>query len=203
MGKSVMLTHLAAIDGSELDVLVQSGASAIHCPHAALQGGFGVSHIGLFPEMLERGVDVLVGTDGVATDVLSAARLMASIFRDARSDQEIFPAGTILELATLNAARAMGLSSLIGSLEVGKKADIVLHDTDLPEWGPIFDCVDQLALSAPPSGVHSVWIDGIRVLDAGRSVLIDEEKVLADARQAGRAVIARTKLPNRTTWPVL
>jgi 5-methylthioadenosine/S-adenosylhomocysteine deaminase len=203
MGKSVMLTHLAAIDRSELDVLVQSGASAIHCPHAALQGGFGVSHIGLFPEMLERGVDVLVGTDGVATDVLSAARLMASIFRDARSDQEIFPAGTILELATLNAARAMGLSSLIGSLEVGKKADIVLHDTDLPEWGPIFDCVDQLALSAPPSGVHSVWIDGIRVLDAGRSVLIDEEKVLADARQAGRAVIARTKLPNRTTWPVL
>jgi 5-methylthioadenosine/S-adenosylhomocysteine deaminase len=203
MGKSVMLTHLAAIDCSELDVLVQSGASAIHCPHAALQGGFGVSHIGLFPEMLDRGVDVLVGTDGVAADVLSAARLMASIFRDARSDQDIFPAGTILELATLNAARAMGFSSLIGSLEAGKKADIVLHDTDLPEWGPIFDCVDQLALSAPPSGVHSVWIDGIRVLDAGRSVLIDEEKVLADARQAGRAVIARTKLPNRTTWPVL
>ncbi|MGD0867320.1 MAG: amidohydrolase family protein, partial [Rhizomicrobium sp.] len=203
MGKSVMLTHLAAIDCSELDVLVQSGASAIHCPHAALQGGFGVSRIGLFPEMLDRGVDVLVGTDGVAADVLSAARLMASIFRDARSDQEIFPAGTILELATLNAARAMGFSSLIGSLEAGKKADIVLHDTDLPEWGPIFDCVDQLALSAPPSGVHSVWIDGIRVLDAGRSVLIDEEKVLADARQAGRAVIARTKLPNRTTWPVL
>lgn len=203
MGPSVMLTHLAAIDESELDVLVRSGASAIHCPHAALQGGFGVSHIGLFPEMLERGVAVLLGTDGVAADVLSAGRLMASLFRDARRDQDIFPAETILELTTIHAARAMGLSSLIGSLEVGKKADFVLHDTDLPEWGPIFDVVDQLAMSAPPGGVHSVWIDGVRVLDAGRPVFIDEAKLLADARQAGRAVIARTGLPLRSRWPVL
>jgi len=194
---------LAAIDRSEFELLVQSGASAIHCPHAALQGGFGMSHIGLFPEMLDREVDVLVGTDGVAADILSSARLMASLFRDARSDQDIFPPSTILELATVNAARAMGLSSLIGSLEVGKKADFVLHDTDLPEWGPVFDCVAQLAMSAPPGGVHSVWIDGVRVLEDGRSVLLDEEKILADARQAGRAVIARTKLPNRTAWPVV
>jgi 5-methylthioadenosine/S-adenosylhomocysteine deaminase len=203
LGESVMLTHLAAIDRSELDLLIRSGASAIHCPHAALQGGFGVSQIGLFPEMMERGVDVLLGTDGVVADILSASRLMASLFRDARSDQDIFPPSTILELATLNAARAMGLSASIGSLEVGKKADLVLHDTDLPEWGPVFDCVGQLAMSAPPGGVHSVWIDGVRVLDAGRATLIDEHKVLADARQAGRAVIARTKLPNRTEWPVL
>jgi len=202
LGESVMLTHLAAIDRSELDTLAWSGASCIHCPHAALQGGFGVSQIGLFPEMLDRDVDVLLGTDGVAADILSSARLMASLFRDARCDQDMFPPGTILELATLNAARAMGMSSLIGSLETGKKADFVLHDTDLPEWGPVFDCVAQLALSAPPGGVHSVWIDGVRVLDAGRSVLLDEEKILADARQTGRAVIARTGLPNRTAWPV-
>jgi cytosine/adenosine deaminase-related metal-dependent hydrolase len=203
LGESVMITHLAAIDRSELDLLVQSGTSAIHCPHAALQGGFGVSHIGLFPEMLARGVDVLLGTDGVATDILSSGRLMASLFRDARCDQDIFPPSTILELCISNAASAMGLSSEIGSLEAGKKADFVLHDTYLPEWGPVFDPVEQLAMSAPPSGVHSVWIDGVRVLDAGRSVLLDEDKILADARQAGRAVIARTKLPTRTVWPVL
>ena len=203
LGNSVMLTHLAAIDRSELDVLAQSGASCIHCPHAALQGGFGVSHIGLFPEMMDRGVDVLVGTDGVAADILSSSRLMASLFRDARRDQDIFPPSTILELATTNAARAMGMSAIIGSLEVGKKADLVLHDTDLPEWGPIFDAPAQLALSAPPSGVHSVWIDGVRVLDAGRSTLVDEHKILSDARTAGRAVIARTGLPNRTEWPVV
>jgi cytosine/adenosine deaminase-related metal-dependent hydrolase len=202
MGPQVMLTHLANIDHSELDVLVASGAGAILCPHAALQGGFGVSHIGLFPEMLDRGVHLMVGTDGVATDVLSSARLMASVLRDARADQELVPATTVLEVATIEPAQAMGLAHLIGSLEAGKKADIVLHDTHLPEWGPVFDVVEQLAFSAPPGGVHSVWIDGVQVLDAGRATLLDEEKVLADARQAGREVIARTGLPSRSPWPV-
>ncbi|MDR3507980.1 MAG: amidohydrolase family protein [Caulobacteraceae bacterium] len=203
MGENVALTHLAQIDHSELDILAQSGAQAIHCPHAALQGGFGLSHIGLFPEMIDQGVNVMLGTDGLAADILSSARLMASLFRDARSDEDLFPASTILELATLNGAKGMGLEAEIGSLEAGKKADFVLHDTDRPEWGPIFDPVAQLALSASPSGVHSVWIDGVRVLEDGRATLIDEDKLLADCRQAGADLIARTGLPIRTTWPVL
>ena len=203
LDENVMLTHLADIDQSELDLLAQAGAGAIHCPHAALQGGFGVSHIGLFPEMLDRGVNLMLGTDGLAADILGSGRLMASLFRDARRDQDLIPATTVLEMATLNAARAMGWSDRIGSLEVGKKADFVMHDTESPEWGPVFDAVGQLAFSAPASGVHSVWIDGVRVLDDGRATLIDEAKLLADARQAGKAVIARTKLPNRTPWPIL
>jgi cytosine/adenosine deaminase-related metal-dependent hydrolase len=204
LDESIMLTHLACINQSELDVLVQSGAAAIHCPHAALQGGFGLSQIGLLPEMLDRGVNLMLGTDGIAADILSSGRLMASLFRDARCDQFLIPATTVLEMTTLNAARGMGMDGLIGSLEPGKKADIVLHDTWLPDWGgPVFDAVEQLAFSAPPSGVHSVWIDGVQVLDAGQSTLLDEAKILADARQAGREVIARTKLPRRTSWPIL
>ena len=202
LGPNVALTHLADIDGSELEVLKRTGAHAIHCAHAAFQGGFGLSQIGLFPEMIDAGVNVMLGTDGVAADILSSARLMGSVFRDARKDQDLFPPGLMLELATLNGAKGLGLDHQIGSLEVGKKADIVLHDTDLPEWGPVFDAPAQLALSAPPHGVHSVWIDGVQVLDEGRSTLMDEEKLLADARQAGRALIARTGLPNRTAWPV-
>jgi cytosine/adenosine deaminase-related metal-dependent hydrolase len=203
LGPNVCLTHLANIDQSELDALDRSGAHAILCIHAALQGGFGLSRIGLHPEMMARGVNVMLGTDGIATDILSSARLMASFFRDVRADQTIFPATTILELATLNGARAMGMSETIGSLEVGKKADFVLHDTDTPQWGPVFDAVTQLAISAPPGGVHSVWIDGVRVVEDGRSTLVDEGKILADARQAGAALIARTGLPNQTPWPIL
>lgn len=203
LGENVALTHLADIDRSELAILGETGTHAIHCAHAAFQGGFGLAQIGLFPEMIEQGVNVLLGTDGMAADILSSARLMGSVFRDARKDQDIFPATTLLELATVNGAKGMGLSHLIGSLEAGKKADFVLHDTDLVEWGPVFDPVTQLALSAPASGVHSVWIDGVRVIDDGRATLFDEEKLLADARQAGRAVIARTGLPNRTVWPVI
>lgn len=202
LGPNLMLTHLADIDEAELDVLARSGAAAIHCPHAALQGGFGVTQIGRFPEMLDRGVPVMLGTDGLAADVLGSARLMASAFRDARRDQELIPPTKMLEMASLDPIRAMGWSEALGSLEIGKKADIVLHDTDLPEWGPVFDPVSQLALSAPASGVHSVWIDGLQVLDAGHATLFDETRLLAQAREAGRAVIARTQLPNRTPWPV-
>jgi 5-methylthioadenosine/S-adenosylhomocysteine deaminase len=203
LGPNVSITHLANIDENELDALVASGSNAILCIHAALQGGFGLSQRGLYPEMIERGVTVMLGTDGVAADILGAARLMASLFRDARIDQTTFPAAQVLELATVNGARAMGLSDAIGSLEVGKKADFVLHDTRSPEWGPVFDAVTQLAFSAPSGGVHSVWVDGVQVVDDGRATLIDEDKLLADARQAGAALIARTGLPIQTPWPVL
>ena len=117
---------------------------------------------------------------------------------DEVDDQELFST-----LATLNGAKAIGAEREIGSLEVGKKADLVLHDTDLPEWGPVFDPVTQLALSAPASGVHSVWIDGVQVIDDGRATLIDEARLLADARAAGAAIIARTGLPAQTPWPVV
>lgn len=203
LGDNVCITHLANIDQSELDILVETGTNAILCTHAALQGGFGLSQRGLFPEMLARGMNVMMGTDGLAADILGAARLMAYLFRDARADQKTFPATTILELATLHGARAMGMTNSIGSLEVGKKADLVLHDTNLPEWGPIFDPVLQLAMSAPLGAVDSVWIDGVRVIADGRATLIDEEKLLADARQAGAEIIARTKLPVQTPWPIL
>jgi cytosine/adenosine deaminase-related metal-dependent hydrolase len=202
LGTNVCLTHLADIDRAEAELIAETGVNAILCPHAAIQGGFGLSRIGLYPEMTELGVNVALGTDGVAADVLGAARLMAGVFRDARQDEHLYGPAAILEMATVNGAKALGMDSLIGSLEVGKKADFVLHDTDLPEWGPLFDPAAQLALCAPARGVHSVWIDGVRVIEAGRATLIDEAKLLADARQAGAAVIARTGLPTLTTWPV-
>ncbi len=204
LGPNVSLTHLAHIDAGELDVLVQSGANAVHCPVAGYLGAFGFARHGLFPEMVARGVNVVLGTDGAATDILSCARAMAGLFRDAREDHDLMAPSVLLEMATLNGAQALGLSSEIGSLEIGKKADFVLHDAWRPEWGgPVFDVATQLAFAAPPAGVHSVWIDGVRVVDDGRATLIDEEKLLADARQAGSALVARLGLPVQTTWPVV
>jgi cytosine/adenosine deaminase-related metal-dependent hydrolase len=91
LGPEVCLTHLAAIDESELDLLVESGAGAIHCAHAAFLGGFGLARHGLHPEMLARGVPLMLGSDGMAADILSSARLMAAAYRDARADQYLLP----------------------------------------------------------------------------------------------------------------
>jgi cytosine/adenosine deaminase-related metal-dependent hydrolase len=203
LGSNVALTHLASIDTSELDTLVETGTHAIHCAHAAFLGAMGLTKIGLYPEMIERGVNVMLGTDGFSTDILSSARIMAAGFRDARDDQDSFPPTLLLEMATINGAKGMGMDGVLGSLEAGKKADFVLHDADLPEWGPMFDPVGQLAIDAPPSGVHSAWVDGVKVLEDGHSTMIDEAKLIADSKQAGLDVIARTGLPNRPYWPVI
>ena len=202
LGPNVCLTHLADIDAAEAALVGETGVNAVLCPHAALMGGFGLSRIGLYPEMRAAGVTIATGTDGVAADILGAARLTAAAFRDARQDETLFGPADILEMATLGGARALGLEAEIGSLAVGKKADIVLHDTDLPEWGPLFDPAGQLALDAQPRGVHTVFIDGVKVIEAGRSSLIDEAELMAQVRSAGSAVVARTGLPILTTWPV-
>lgn len=203
LGPNVCITHLAAIDRSEMELVVETGTTCIHCPDAAFKGGMGLAKQGLHLEMMQGGATVMLGTDGNATDILSSARLMAAGYRDARGDQDLLPSTSLMELMTVNGAKGMGWEDRIGTLAPGYKADFVLHDTRLLEWGPIFDSVGQLAQHAPPNGVHSVWIDGRQVLDGGRNLLLDEEKLIAEAVPAGKALVERTGLPIRTPWPIL
>ena len=197
-------THLADIDRAEpriADCVKRQRHPLPACrPHRRL---WPLADRPLSGKWIAAGVNVMMGTDGVEADVLGSARLTASLFRDARRDQNLMDPGAILELATVNGALGLGMSEEIGSLEPGKKADFVLHDTDIPEWGPVFDPVAQLALDARTGAVHGAWIDGVQVVDAGRATLINEAKVLSDARQAGAALIARTGLPTLTQWSVL
>ncbi|MGH7016721.1 MAG: amidohydrolase family protein, partial [Caulobacteraceae bacterium] len=169
MGRHLCLTHLAQIDETELEILVRTGTNAICCPQAALLGGFGLSRRGLFPEMVARGVNVALGSDGLTAPILESGRLLAGLFRDAREDEDLFGAAQILEMTTINGAKALRLDEQIGSLAVGKKADIVLHDADLLQWGPLFDPALQIAFSASAIGVHSVFVDGVQVIEDGRS----------------------------------
>jgi cytosine/adenosine deaminase-related metal-dependent hydrolase len=91
----------------------------------------------------------------------------------------------------------------IGSLEVGKKADLVMHDTDRPEWRPLLNVVAQLVWSADGRGVHSVWVDGRRVVEDYRVTTVDEHRLYAEVQIAAKALIARAGLPDRQVWPVL
>ena len=210
LGGNVAITHAVHIDHSELDILVASGAHVVHCPTSglAMQGGYGLSAVGLFPEMLARGVNVVLGTDGAATDILSSARLSASVFRDARQDHDLIAPSTALEMATLGGAEAMGMAALIGSLEVGKKADFVLHDTYLPRLGAARSSTPSPSwvFCAPPRGVPSVWIDGV-ARDRRRASHPIRPRISCwptPARQALRAEVApRRPLPIQTTWPVI
>jgi 5-methylthioadenosine/S-adenosylhomocysteine deaminase len=204
LGGNVCLTHMVHVNDSEVALLAETGTNVIHCPGAALKGGYGSTAVGRFPEMAAAGVTLLLGTDGSDhADMMKPIALMAGLFKDARRDAGLFPAHQALEMATVNAARAMNLSSEIGSLEVGKKADVVLHDTDRPEWRPLTNAVAQLVWSADGRGVHSVWVDGRRVVDNYRCTTIDEEKLYAEAQAAADSITGRSGLPRISAWPVI
>jgi cytosine/adenosine deaminase-related metal-dependent hydrolase len=201
-----VMTHVVRIDEHELDLLVASGAHVAHCPTTALKVAYGVTQVGRFPEMVARGVNVGIGTDGNNasnySDLMRATYLVAGLFKDARCDAQLFPAEMAFEMATLSGARAMRLDHEIGSLEVGKKADLVLHDTDRPEWRPLLNVANQLVWSADGRGVHTVLVDGAIVVDDGHSTTIDEDKLWADVQQAGESITARSGLPDKAKWPV-
>ncbi|CAN5230447.1 amidohydrolase [soil metagenome] len=206
LGSNLSLTHVVHIDDNEVRALADSGTNVTHCPLSALKGAYGATSVGKFPELADAGVNIMLGTDGNnngnSTDLMRCIYLAAAIHKDARRDPKRFPAHQVLEMATVNAARALQMSDQIGSLEPGKKADFVLHDTNRPEWRPLFNVVNQLVWSADGRGVHSVWVDGVRVVQNYRSTMIDEDELLARAQVAGEAIIARSGLPLRSVWPV-
>ena len=203
LGPALNLVHMVHVDDAEVALLAESGTNVTHCPAAALKGAYGSSQVGRFPEMAAAGVNLLLGTDGSDhADLMRVTTLMAGLFKDARRDATLFPATEALEMATVNGAKALGLAGEVGAIAVGMKADIVLHDTDRPEWRPLHNPVNQLVWSADGRGVHSVWVDGVRVVDVYRCTTIDEDRLLADAQRAGEAVIARSGLPSLCAWPV-
>jgi cytosine/adenosine deaminase-related metal-dependent hydrolase len=203
LGGNVCLTHMVHVNDSEVALLAETGTNVIHCPGAALKSGYGSTAIGRFPEMAAAGVTLLLGTDGSdQADMMKPIALMAGLFKDARRDAGLFPAHKALEMATVNAAKVMNLADQIGSLEVGKKADLVLHDTDRPEWRPLTNAVSQLVWSADGRGVHSVWVDGKRVVDDYHCTTIDEDRLYAEAQAAAEAIIGRSGLPRISAWPV-
>ena len=195
LGDNLCLTHLVHLDDREAALLAETRTNAIICPFAALKGAFGISALGRSPELAEAGMNIALGTDGYGSDLMQKMALAAGLFKDARQDTKVFPASQALDMATLNGARALQMQDEIGSIAVGRKADFVLHDTDRPEWRPLLNVLQQLVWCADGRSVHSVWVDGVRVVENYRHTLIDEDELYAAAQVAGEAIIKRSGMP--------
>lgn len=203
LGPNLCLTHMVHVDESELELLAASGTNVILCPLAAVKGAFGASRSGRHADMVERGINLLLGSDGYASDLARQLHLVSGLFKDSREDITFMPAWETLALVTVNAAKALQLGGSIGSIEPGKKADLVCHDTWRPEWVPVTNVVNQLVWSADGRDVHSVWVDGVRVIEDYRSTMLDEDELYAKAQEAGDAIIERSKLPFVCPWPTV
>ena len=207
-GPGVVLAHVLGLDDAEVDCLARTATAAVMCPITAAKGGRGVRENGRLPELLARGVPVALGCDSPNNcnhlDLVRALNMAALQYKDARQDMRQIPAETALELATLTGARALGLGDDIGSLEPGKKADLVLFDTERPEWQALFDPVNNLVYNADGRSVHTVIIDGRVVVDGYRQTFVDESRLYARVQEIGERLLARTGVSfPRSRWPVV
>jgi cytosine/adenosine deaminase-related metal-dependent hydrolase len=207
LGPDVVMTHCVQVDDREVAIIAETGAHVAHCPTTALKVSYGVTQVGKMPEMAMAGVNMGIGTDGNNasnySDLMRATYLVAGLFKDARQDPQMFPAESAYEMATLGGAEALQLSDHVGSLEVGKHADLVLHDTDRPEWRPLLNVMNQLVWSADGRGVHTVVVGGDVVVEDGRMTTIDESALWAKAQEMGEAITVRSGLPDKSKYPLL
>lgn len=183
-----LAAHVAHPTAEDMRLLADHGVAVGCCPKTEMKLGIGVSPV---VAMLEAGVTVGLGSDGAASnnnyDMLEAARLIALVEKHMRRDAAVLPVGTMLGLATISGAYALGLGSTVGMLQVGMQADLALLRLDAPHLQPQHDLPSTLLYSARSSDVDTVIVAG-RVLMHGRRLLtIDREQVIREVvARAGR-----------------
>jgi 5-methylthioadenosine/S-adenosylhomocysteine deaminase len=208
LGPNVVLAHSLGVDEAEIECLARTGASVAMCPITAAKGGRGIRDNGRMPELLAKGVKVVLGCDSPNNsnhlDLVRAMNMAAIQYKDARQDMHQLPAETALEMATLTGAQALGVGNELGSIEPGKKADLVLFDTERPEWQALWNPINNLVYNADGRSVHTVVVDGRVVVDSYRQSFVDESRLFATVQTIGERLLARTGVSfPRSRWPMV
>ncbi len=185
-GENLVLAHCIWLDDEEMKILADTGTHIAHCPSSNMKLASGIAKI---PELLEMGAQVSLAADGAPCnnnmDMFREMRHAALIQKARLLNPTTMPAATVFEMATLGGAKAMGKENELGSLEVGKLADIALVNLAVPHIAPweAGDIVSQLVYSATSADVHTTIIDGNVVLKNRTLTTIDEDTLLKDANR--------------------
>jgi 5-methylthioadenosine/S-adenosylhomocysteine deaminase len=191
-GENTIFAHCVHISQDEIKLLKESGTSVSHNPVSNMMLGDGVAPV---CEMLSAGVNVALGTDGAASnhsqdlfEVMKAASLLQKVHH---RDPGVIKPYSVLRMATAGGAGALGLSDVCGTIEVGKRADLILVDVNGPHIQPLNDLFSQIVHCAKNSDVSTVMVDG-RLLMKNREVLfLDEGELVDEARRANRDLMKR------------
>ncbi|KAH7482079.1 5-methylthioadenosine/S-adenosylhomocysteine deaminase [Phytophthora ramorum] len=183
--------HMTQLTPDEMDDVAAAGAHVAHCPSSNLKLASGIAPVA---EMLKRGVNVGLGTDGAASnnslDMLGEMKLAAILAKAQTLESSSVPAVTALQMATLNGARALGLEKDIGSIEVGKRADVMAVECDSIEMLPMYSAISHVVYVAGREHVSDVWVNGKHLLDNHKLTTIDEAHVKETARKWATRICA-------------
>jgi len=194
LGKDVQLIHTIAASPAELDMMKESGCAVSVSPGSELRIGFGFPQTS---EMLARGIPLGISVDTealVGSSNLFAVLKLARMVENAKAASEFkMSARRALELGTIEGARSMGLGDKIGSLKIGKRADLIMINTDALNMALMTDPAHLVLECTEPENVDTVVVDGRVLKRGGKLVAIDAHKVVAEARVALAGVRERTK----------
>ncbi len=169
LGPGFFAAHCVHLNTADIETLARHGASAVHCPSSNLKLASGIAPVA---DLLAAGINVGLGTDGAASnnrlDMFEEMRLAALIGKVARGDASSINAAQAFTMATLGGARAIGLGEHVGSIEVGKSADLIAVGLSSPAMTPIFDPVSHLVYAASRADVTDVWVGGKRRVADGK-----------------------------------
>ena len=203
VGKHVIYAHGVWLPKEDFSRIHLTGGTVCHCPASNLKLASGFADV---PRMLKAQVNVALGCDGGPSnncyDMLREMKLAAIIHKGRELDPEILPAETILEMATLNGARATLWGNHLGSLEPGKLADLIVVDQRRPHLVPVRNPISNLVYAANGSDVDTVIIDGKIVMQGREVKTIDEAKIVKRAQEVGLEVDKRLGLGIGPNWPV-
>ncbi len=185
---NLLACHAVKVNQAEIELLAAGRVKIAHNEESNMKLASGLAPI---PDMLEAGICVGLGTDGASSnndlDLLREMDTVAKMHKAFTLDPTVMPARQVLELATCGGARALALEDIVGSLEAGKRADVVVVDFTRPNLVPVFDPISHLVYSASGRDVRHVVIDGQVVCRDRHLTTIDLEKVIRDVNQAAEA----------------
>jgi len=189
IGPRTQCVHMTDLTDGEIDLLATKGAHVVHCPDSNMKLGSGRCPV---HRLLQAGVNVALGTDGAASNndlsLLGEMRGAALLAKVGERDATRLPAASVLEMATLRGALAMGLQDRLGSLEVGKLADVIAVDLAHPQTQPVYDPISQLVYAADGSQVTHGWVGGRPVLRDRQLAHMDLDDILDRARDWGERI---------------
>ncbi|MGD8461969.1 MAG: amidohydrolase [Desulfobacterales bacterium] len=189
LASNVVACHCVALTENDIALLKRFDVKVAHNAESNMKLASGIAPI---PELLTEGICVGLGTDGCASnndlDLFLEMDTVAKLHKAKTLDPTVMDAETVLKMATIGAARVLGLESFIGSIETGKKADLIIVDTDQPHLTPMYNPVSHMVYAARGSDVTTVMINGTIVMQDGRLTTMDLGRIMDDVNQIAHEI---------------
>jgi 5-methylthioadenosine/S-adenosylhomocysteine deaminase len=189
LSERTLAAHCVWVEGGEIELLAKRKVGVAHCPKSNLKLASGIAPVA---RMLEEGVRVCLGTDGAASnntlDILAEASLAARLHKAASGDPTVLSAPEVLKMATLWGAQSLGLADRVGTIQVGKEADLLLLGLSAPHLTPLYNIHSHLVYAARASDVRAVLVRGKVLVNDGKLLSADEGEILEKARWWARRI---------------